>query len=79
MGELDDWLAEVAVALGVPADAVRRDMVLDVTRDVAHGVARPAAPLTAYLIGVAVGRGTDPAVAVATVTRMAHDWAQPGE
>ena len=31
--------------------------MLDLTRDVAHGVARPAAPLTAYLVGVAVGRG----------------------
>lgn len=26
------------------------------TKDVAHGVARPAAPVTAYLLGLAVGR-----------------------
>jgi hypothetical protein len=30
---------------------------------VAHGVSRPAAPLTAFLLGVAVGQGTDPQVA----------------
>ncbi|MEP6461886.1 MAG: DUF6457 domain-containing protein [Frankiaceae bacterium] len=49
-------------ALGIgdawsPAD---RDLVLDLARDVAHGVARPAAPLTTYLVGIAVGRGMSP-------------------
>ena len=29
-------------------------------RDVAHQVLRPGAPVTAYLMGVAVGRGADP-------------------
>ncbi len=34
-----------------------RDVVLDLARDVAHGVAGPAAPLTTYLAGLAVGAG----------------------
>lgn len=30
--------------------------MLELTRDIAHGVARPAAPLSAFLVGLAVGR-----------------------
>lgn len=59
MSELEDWLTTAADALGV-GDEVDVTLVLDLARDVAHGVARPAAPLTAYLLGVAVGRGADP-------------------
>jgi hypothetical protein len=44
-------------------------MVLDLTSDVAHGVSRPGAPVTAFLVGVAAGRADDPAVA-------ARDYAQ---
>ena len=39
------------------------DTVLDLTADVAHGVSRPGAPVTAFLVGVAAGRADDPAVA----------------
>jgi Domain of unknown function (DUF6457) len=31
--------------------------VLDLARDAAHGVARPAAPLTTFLAGYALGAG----------------------
>jgi len=41
--------------------------VLDLARDVAHAVARPAAPLSAYLLGVAVGRGASPDSVAATI------------
>jgi hypothetical protein len=47
---------------------------LDVARDVAHQVARPAAPLTTYLLGVAVGRGADPTEAAARITALADQW-----
>lgn len=59
MDSLDDWTARACTALSLPAGLVDQRLVLDLARDVAHGVARPAAPLTAYLIGVAVGRGAD--------------------
>lgn len=52
---LADWLAAVAEDLGVPASAVLPGPLLDVARDVAHGVLRPGAPTSTYLIGVAVG------------------------
>lgn len=52
---LDEWVARVADELGVEIpDSVA---VLDLARDVAHGVARPAAPLTCLLVGLAVGAG----------------------
>lgn len=66
MSILEDWTESVCRELGItdvvdPAVATR--LVLDVARDVAHGVARPAAPLTAYLLGVAAGRSADPGAA----------------
>ena len=48
-------MAEVSRVLGVEGAADTRAL-LDVARDAAHGVARPAAPLTTYLIGLAVAR-----------------------
>ncbi|MDQ1746321.1 MAG: hypothetical protein QOD07_584 [Frankiaceae bacterium] len=56
MTTLDEWTSRVSAALGLDPSVLDRDAVLDLTKDVAHGVARPAAPLTAYLLGVAVGR-----------------------
>jgi hypothetical protein len=67
MPTLDEWTAQVAAALGLPADLVDRDLVLDLARDTAHAVARPAAPLTAYLAGLAVGRGGSPAQVAAAI------------
>jgi len=79
MTALDDWTDVASRALGLAPGDVDRDLVLDLARDVVHGVLRPAAPLTAYLLGVAVGRGADPAAAAATVTALARDWTPPPE
>jgi hypothetical protein len=38
---------------------------------VAHNVARPGAPLTAFLLGLAVGQGADIQQAQARLSRMA--------
>jgi hypothetical protein len=57
MTTLDEWTAQVCRELAIDPAALDTDAVLDLARDVAHGVARPAAPLTAFLLGVAVGRG----------------------
>ncbi len=60
MLSLDDWVAQVCDSLDLPAECVDSAMVLDLTRDVAHSVSRPAAPVTAYLAGLAVGCGAAP-------------------
>lgn len=70
------WTAELTEALGFPEDfTLDRDVVLDLARDAAHGVARPAAPLTTFLVGYAAGlrggSGADLADAAATATRLA--------
>jgi hypothetical protein len=74
MSTLEDWTTAACAALGV--DTPDQALVLDLARDVAHGVARPAAPLTAYLVGVAVGRGADPRQAALTITQLAKSWPQ---
>jgi hypothetical protein len=67
---LDDWVARVAEAFDLPPDAVDVGVLLDLAREVAHGVDRPAAPVTAYLVGLAVGRGTPLPDALATVASL---------
>ena len=58
---LDNWLREAAAALeATPGDAavLSEDAVkvlLDLARDAAHGVARPAAPLGTFVLGLALG------------------------
>ena len=65
MGTLEDWVALAGAALGLDPAAVDITELLDLTKDVAHGVARPAAPLTAFLVGLAAGRAGGGPVAVA--------------
>jgi hypothetical protein len=72
MSTLEDWIAAVCADLGV--DRPDSMQILDLAREVAHGVARPAAPLTTYLVGLAVGAGADPATAAARVTALAQGW-----
>ncbi len=52
---LDAWIAELSAALGVDVASVPRELLLDLARDAAHGVARPAAPVTTFLVGLAAG------------------------
>jgi len=59
---LAEWVAELSAVLGVDVADLDRNVVLDVARDAAHGVARPAAPLTTFLVGYAAaqrGGGAD--------------------
>jgi hypothetical protein len=71
---LDEWAAAVCGELGLDPAALDPRLVLDLARDVAHGVARPAAPLTAYLLGLAVGQGRPPAESAALISQLAAQW-----
>lgn len=82
MSTLENWITEVNARLGIEELGAVADpefvtpLVLDLTRDVAHGVARPAAPITAYLLGLAVARAAGGGAAQAEVaTAHAHDLA----
>lgn len=72
MNPLDEWTTTVTRALGLDPADLDREMILDLARDVAHAVTRPAAPLTAFLVGLAAGRaGGGPEQIRATVEKAA--------
>lgn len=50
------WMARVATLLNVDSHDVLTSELLDLTREVAHGVERKSAPLTTFLIGYAAGK-----------------------
>jgi Domain of unknown function (DUF6457) len=76
--ELKQWLTALSAELGttdVTLDDDAVHTVLDLARDSAHEVERMAAPLTTFLIGIAVGRGAalGKAAAAATALLMEED------
>jgi hypothetical protein len=75
---LDTWIAAACDELGLSPAEVEAKVLLDVARDVAHNVVRPGAPVTAYLMGLAVGRGADPADVAARLSALALDWPADG-
>lgn len=77
MSMLDDWLVAACTELNVDPTEVDARLVLDLARDVAHGVLRPGAPVTTYVLGLAVGRGADPRAASATLADLAARWPPP--
>ncbi|WP_326737362.1 NTP transferase domain-containing protein [Streptomyces sp. NBC_01022] len=54
---LDEWITAVKNELGIELD-VDTGVLLDLARDAAHGVARPAAPLTTFLVGYAAAKAS---------------------
>lgn len=67
------WTAAVCDALGIEAE-VDVTALLDVARDAAHAVARPAAPVTTFLMGIAVAQGAAPADVAQRVSALAAQW-----
>lgn len=55
MTDLQTWIAALETELGLDPGTVEMNAVLDLARDAAHAVARPAAPLTTYAVGYAAG------------------------
>ncbi|MBY8342949.1 NTP transferase domain-containing protein, partial [Streptomyces sp. KC 17012] len=76
---LDEWISAAKNELGIDLDVDIRAL-LDVARDAAHSVARPAAPLTTFLVGYAAAQagGSPEAVAEAArkVSALALSWAE---
>jgi uncharacterized protein DUF6457 len=80
---LDDWIRSLCAALQLDPDDIDRDGVLELAKVTAHEVARPAAPLSAFVVGLAVGKasgdGTAFTRATAAACTLAHDWQVPLE
>jgi hypothetical protein len=79
---LDEWIAAAKTELGIDLD-VDTGVLLDLARDAAHGVARPAAPLTTFLVGYAAahaGGGPDAVRdAALKAAALARSWAEESE
>lgn len=69
---LAEWTAAVKADLGLRLE-VGRSLLLSLAGDAAHGVARPAAPLTTFLVGYAAGRAGGGPDAVAAAARRAEE------
>lgn len=54
--DLEGWARRLTEALGIPDFDPDIALILDLARDAAHGVARPSAPLTTFLVGYAAGK-----------------------
>lgn len=81
MNVLDEFTRTVSKALGIDESMLDRDLVLDMTKDVAHNVTRPAAPLAAFLVGLAAGKAggsaDDVRVAAEKVAALANGYTAP--
>lgn len=77
---LHDWIDELSDVLDVDTE-VDEALVLDLARTAAHSIARPAAPITAYLLGFAAGsQDADPEELEALAARaqqLAEGWDVP--
>jgi len=75
---MQTWFDAVCAELNLPAD-VNVDVILDVARVAAHRVERPAAPVTTFLLGLAVAGGMDVNEAAAKIQELAASWETPAE
>ena len=74
MGALEDWAEALCGELGLDAAEGTQKVVLNLARVVAHTVDRPAAPVTAYFLGMAVGRGEPLAETAQRIQQLARGW-----
>ncbi len=79
---LHDWIDELCDVLDVEAE-IDEALVLDLARIVAHQVERPAAPITAFVLGLAAGgRKADPEEIeklAAQAQSLAEGWDRPAD
>ena len=74
MSTLDEWTEALCAELGLEAAEGSQKTVLNLARVAAHTVDRPAAPLTAYVLGLAVGRGEPLAETATKLQQLARGW-----
>lgn len=77
---LSQWTAvarqALAADLGVDIPEVDAQLLLDVAREAAHAVDRPAAPITTFLLGYAVAKAGDGTLqeGAQTLQRLSGEW-----
>jgi hypothetical protein len=79
---LHDWIDELSDVLDVETE-VDESLVLDLARVAANSVQKTAAPITAYLLGVAVGAQDANPLAIeklaAQAQSLAENWDRPAD
>jgi len=79
---LHDWVDELCDALDIEVEC-DETLLLDVAREAAHQVERPAAPITTFLIGYAAGlrRADEQGIETlaAKALRLAEHWDRPAD
>ena len=75
--ELHAWVTRLMAELGLEGE-IDEALVLDVAREAAHNVLRPAAPVSTYLLGYAAalagGRPEDVERIAARIVGLANQW-----
>jgi len=77
---LDEWAVALKERFRLADEDVPVALILDLAGVVAHSVARPAAPFSAFVAGLVAGRAggspEDVRAAVAAVSELADGWPQ---
>lgn len=75
---LEEWAAALREKFGLAEEDLPISLILDLARDVAVGVARPAAPFSAFAAGLVAGRRSgspaDVEAVVAEIVQLAATW-----
>lgn len=75
---LDEWADALRERFGLSGEDVPIALILNLAKDVADGVARPAAPFSAFVAGLVAGRAggspDDIREATAAVSELASTW-----
>lgn len=73
---MESWIEAVCAELGIDAE-VQVAAILEVAKDAAHNVERPAAPVSTYLMGIAVASGMDAGDVASRIGTLARGWNPP--
>lgn len=74
---LADWAEAACAELGIDWEDTA-GVVLGLAGDVARSVSEPAATISAFLLGLAVGHGHPVAGAAARLRELAEEWQRTG-
>ena len=69
----EEWIDELCQLLSIDPNDVDIDGLLGLSREAAHGIERRAAPITTYIVGVAVGAGADLDEVMAKISGLLED------
>lgn len=76
---LDTWIEAACMELGIEPGDEYTKTILNLARVIAHKVDRRGAPLTSYLLGLAVGSGQPLAESAARLQEIARNWPEEAD